>query len=190
MEVRPIEGGQGFEYDTSRIFGGSISHSFFPSIEKGIRSNLEQGVVAGYPVEGVRAEIYDGKMHPVDFQGHRLPDRRPRGVPPGLREGRPGAAGADLRGQGHRSGRVRRRHHRRPEHQAPPSCWGWARSAARASSRPRCRRPSYNATPPNCAPSPRDAASIPWNRRSYAAVPSNIAHDIIEAARKEREEEK
>ncbi|MER2598067.1 MAG: elongation factor G [Caldilineales bacterium] len=66
MEVRPLERGAGFEYSTDRIFGGSISGSFFPSIEKGIRSVLEQGVIAGYPVVDVRAEIYDGKMHPVD----------------------------------------------------------------------------------------------------------------------------
>jgi len=66
MEVKPLERGAGFEYSTDRIFGGSISSSFFPSIEKGIRSVLEQGVIAGYPVVDVRAEIYDGKMHPVD----------------------------------------------------------------------------------------------------------------------------
>jgi elongation factor G len=66
LEVKPLERGAGFEYSTDRIFGGSISNSFFPSIEKGIRSVLEQGVIAGYPVVDVRAEVYDGKMHPVD----------------------------------------------------------------------------------------------------------------------------
>jgi elongation factor G len=66
MEVRPLERGAGFEYDTKRVFGGAISQSFFPSIEKGIRSVLERGVLAGYPIEDVRCEVYDGKMHPVD----------------------------------------------------------------------------------------------------------------------------
>jgi elongation factor G len=66
LEVKPLERGAGFEYSTDRVFGGSISNSFFPSIEKGIRSVLEQGVIAGYPVVDVRAEVYDGKMHPVD----------------------------------------------------------------------------------------------------------------------------
>lgn len=66
MEIKPLERGAGFEYDTSRVFGGVISSSFFPSIEKGIKSVLEQGVVAGYPVVDVRCEVYDGKMHPVD----------------------------------------------------------------------------------------------------------------------------
>jgi elongation factor G len=66
MEIKPLESGKGFEFDTSRVFGGAISNSFFPSIEKGIKSQLEQGPLAGYPVVDVRCEVYDGKMHPVD----------------------------------------------------------------------------------------------------------------------------
>ena len=66
MEIKPLERGAGFEFDTSRVFGGSISNSFFPSIEKGIRSRLERGPLAGYHVVDVRCEVYDGKMHPVD----------------------------------------------------------------------------------------------------------------------------
>jgi elongation factor G len=66
MEIKPLERGSGFEFDTTRVFGGSISSSFFPSIEKGIRSRLDAGPLAGYPVVDVRCEVYDGKMHPVD----------------------------------------------------------------------------------------------------------------------------
>jgi elongation factor G len=66
MEIKPLERGTGFEFDTTRVFGGSISNSFFPSIEKGIRSRLDAGPLAGYRVVDVRCEIYDGKMHPVD----------------------------------------------------------------------------------------------------------------------------
>lgn len=66
MEIKPLPRGSGFEYDTSRVFGGAISSSFFPSIEKGIKSVLERGVLAGYPIEDVRCEVYDGKEHPVD----------------------------------------------------------------------------------------------------------------------------
>ncbi len=66
MEIRPLERGTGFEFDTTRVFGGAISNSFFPSIEKGIRSQLDHGPLAGYPVVDVRCEVYDGKMHPVD----------------------------------------------------------------------------------------------------------------------------
>ncbi len=66
MEIKPLPTGSGFEFDTTRVFGGAIQNSFFPSIEKGIRSRLAEGPLAGYPVVDVRCEIFDGKMHPVD----------------------------------------------------------------------------------------------------------------------------
>jgi elongation factor G len=57
--------GEGFVYET-KIFGGSISNSFLPSIDKGIQSVLPNGVIAGYPVVDVKAVVFDGKEHPVD----------------------------------------------------------------------------------------------------------------------------
>ncbi len=65
LRVEPMERGTGFEYK-SEIFGGSISQTFLPSIEKGIKQVLPLGVLAGYPVVDVRAVVYDGKEHPVD----------------------------------------------------------------------------------------------------------------------------
>jgi elongation factor G len=65
LRVEPLGRGEGFEYK-SEVFGGAISHSFLPSIEKGIKQVLEQGIIAGYPVVDVRAVVYDGKEHPVD----------------------------------------------------------------------------------------------------------------------------
>ncbi len=57
--------GSGLTY-TWEVFGGAISNSFMPSIEKGIRSVLENGPLAGYPVVDVAVAVYDGKEHPVD----------------------------------------------------------------------------------------------------------------------------
>lgn len=65
LRVEPLPRGSGFEY-ASEVFGGAISQSFIPSIEKGIKQVLEQGVIAGYPVVDVKAVVYDGKEHPVD----------------------------------------------------------------------------------------------------------------------------
>lgn len=65
MRLEPLSRGEGFEYDWE-VFGGAISSSFRPSIEKGIRQVLEQGVLAGYPVVDLKAVVYDGKEHPVD----------------------------------------------------------------------------------------------------------------------------
>lgn len=65
LRVEPLERGSGFEYD-SEVREGHISKSFIPSIEKGIRQVLGQGVIAGYPVVDVKGVVYDGKEHPVD----------------------------------------------------------------------------------------------------------------------------
>ncbi len=56
---------QDFEFSND-VFGGSISNNFMPSIEKGIRNVMKEGVVAGYPVHNVKVSVYDGKEHPVD----------------------------------------------------------------------------------------------------------------------------
>ncbi|MEN8098337.1 MAG: elongation factor G, partial [Chloroflexota bacterium] len=65
LRVEPMESGEGFEY-VNEVFGGRISQSFIPSIEKGIKQVMLQGVIAGYPVVDVRAAVFDGKEHPVD----------------------------------------------------------------------------------------------------------------------------
>ncbi|MEM9082368.1 MAG: elongation factor G, partial [Planctomycetota bacterium] len=49
-----------------KTVGGSIPRQFMPAIEKGIRQAMEEGVLAGYPVMGVRVLVTDGKHHPVD----------------------------------------------------------------------------------------------------------------------------
>lgn len=57
--------GNGFQFET-QIVGGAISGSFIPSIEKGIQQVLGEGAIAGYPIDDVKAIVFDGKMHPVD----------------------------------------------------------------------------------------------------------------------------
>ncbi len=65
IEFSPVEDGTGFEF-IDEIRGGSIPREFISSVEKGIQSALEQGPLAGYPVEGIKARLYDGKYHDVD----------------------------------------------------------------------------------------------------------------------------
>ena len=65
LRVEPQDRGDGFSYD-SEVFGGSIPSAFIPSIEKGIRQILDQGVIAGFPIVDVKAIVFDGKHHPVD----------------------------------------------------------------------------------------------------------------------------
>ncbi len=48
------------------VFGGAISSSYMPAIEKGIKSVMKEGAVAGFPIKNVKVSVYDGKEHPVD----------------------------------------------------------------------------------------------------------------------------
>lgn len=61
----PLERGAGFEFSNA-VFGGAISQQFIPSVEKGVRTVCDQGVIAGYPVVDLHVEVFDGKEHPVD----------------------------------------------------------------------------------------------------------------------------
>jgi len=65
IEVEPLSRGKGFEF-VDKIFGGAIPRNFIPSVEKGIRKSLDEGVLAGYPVTDLRVTLYDGSYHDVD----------------------------------------------------------------------------------------------------------------------------
>ena len=65
VEPLPPDHPTGFEFENVTV-GGSIPRQFMPAIEKGIQQALRDGAVAGYPMFGVRVEVYDGKHHDVD----------------------------------------------------------------------------------------------------------------------------
>jgi elongation factor G len=65
LELEPTGRGGGFEF-VDKIFGAAIPNQFIPSVEKGVRKTLEEGVLAGYPVVDVRVTLFDGKYHDVD----------------------------------------------------------------------------------------------------------------------------
>ena len=48
------------------VFGGAVPKNFFPAVEKGLKDSCQKGVLAGYPMVGLKATLYDGSYHPVD----------------------------------------------------------------------------------------------------------------------------
>ncbi|MFV0431756.1 MAG: elongation factor G [Alphaproteobacteria bacterium] len=65
VKFEPMEGFDGFEFNET-VVGGNVPREYIPGVEKGIKSAMETGVLAGFPVTGIKATLYDGAYHDVD----------------------------------------------------------------------------------------------------------------------------
>ncbi|MGI9248684.1 MAG: elongation factor G [Woeseiaceae bacterium] len=65
LEIEPLEAGAGYEF-VNKIVGGTVPKEYIPAVDRGVREQMENGVVAGYPVVDCRVTLYDGSYHDVD----------------------------------------------------------------------------------------------------------------------------
>ncbi|MDO4952282.1 MAG: elongation factor G [Synergistaceae bacterium] len=65
LEVEPLEGGVGFEWE-DKIVGGAVPKEYVPAAQKGVEDALNNGILGGYPVIGIKCSIVDGSYHEVD----------------------------------------------------------------------------------------------------------------------------
>ncbi|MBL3589369.1 MAG: elongation factor G [gamma proteobacterium endosymbiont of Lamellibrachia anaximandri] len=65
LRIEPMERGSGFEF-VNKVVGGAIPGQFIPAIEKGVQQAINEGAIAGFPMQDIRVTVYDGKYHAVD----------------------------------------------------------------------------------------------------------------------------
>lgn len=65
LELEPLPQGSPNEFE-NKVVGGAIPKNYIPAVEKGVVEGYKEGVLAGYPVVGLRVAVYDGSFHPVD----------------------------------------------------------------------------------------------------------------------------
>jgi elongation factor G len=88
LRIEPLARGAGFQF-ADEVKGGVIPGQFIPSVEKGVRSVLAEGPLAGFPVEDVKVTVYDGKSHPVDSKDVAFQTAGRRAMLEGLRAAHP-----------------------------------------------------------------------------------------------------
>jgi elongation factor G len=65
LRIEPLPRSDGFDF-VNAVVGGAIPGQFIPAIEKGIRQAMDEGAIAGFPLQDLRVTVYDGKFHSVD----------------------------------------------------------------------------------------------------------------------------
>ena len=159
LRVEPLKE-KDFEFK-SEVTGGNIPKEFIPAIEKGVNERMEQGVLAGYPINNVKVVVYDGDYHDVDSSEMAFKIAASMCLREALKQGEAGDSGA---GDARRSDGSRRLHgfgERRSDF-PPRTAWKAPRFlAARTLSSPWCRCLRCSATLPIFVRRHRGAAALP-----------------------------
>jgi len=88
LELEPLPQGSPNEFE-NRVVGGAIPKNYIPAVEKGVVEGYKEGVLAGFPVVGVRVAVYDGSFHPVDSSEICFKIAGSQALKKGLSEGGP-----------------------------------------------------------------------------------------------------
>jgi elongation factor G len=88
LRLEPLEQGTGFEF-VNGIVGGVVPREYIPAVEKGIREQLNSGVLAGFPVVDVKVTLYDGSYHEVDSSEMAFKIAGSMGFKEGVKQGKP-----------------------------------------------------------------------------------------------------
>ena len=180
--------GKGYEF-IDKIFGGSISQTYRPAVDKGIREAAERGVVAGYPMVDFKITLLDGKEHAVDSSEMAFKLAGRKAFRDGRRQMQGDPARADHAGRSVRTrGQSRRRHGRPQLAPRPGPGHGFrGRHHDRQGGGPAGRDADLRADP--CVRSPRAAATTTWSspntlkclnrcgKRSSPQLPSDEEED-------------
>jgi elongation factor G len=65
LRLEPREPGSGYEFENA-IIGGAVPKEYIPAVDKGVQEQMQNGVIAGYPVVDVKVTLFDGSYHDVD----------------------------------------------------------------------------------------------------------------------------
>ena len=88
LRIEPVEPGGGIQYAVE-VVGGSVPKEYFSAVEKGVREQLQNGVIAGYPVVDVKVTLFDGSYHEVDSNENAFRMAGSMGVKEGARKAKP-----------------------------------------------------------------------------------------------------
>ena len=117
IAIEPLEmsaDGATYEFE-NKVTGGRIPREYIPSVDQGMQDAMQYGVLAGYPMVGVKASLLDGAVPRGRLLGDGLQDRRLDRLQGGRPQGQPGPARAADGRRGRHPGREHGRRHRRPE---------------------------------------------------------------------------
>lgn len=88
IRIEPREPGAGYEFENA-IVGGAIPREYIPAVDKGIQEQMENGVIAGFPVVDVKVTLYDGSYHDVDSSEMAFKIAGSMGFKEGAKKARP-----------------------------------------------------------------------------------------------------